>query len=70
MNELREVYEPSNYFLNKTRSVYIKLDGTMLQLQTTTTRVPKRAVCGENIGSVTFNELRIYDLSGKLLNSI
>ncbi len=65
MNELREVYEPDKYFLNKTRSVYVNLDGTMLRLQTTSTRVPKRAVCGENIGSVSFNELRIYDLTGE-----
>lgn len=34
MNELREVYTPDNYFLNKTRSVFINLDGTMLRLQT------------------------------------
>ena len=67
MNELREVYEPDNYFLNKTRSVYVNLDGVMLRLQTTTTRVPKRAVCGEHIGNVSFNELRVYDLSGKSL---
>jgi hypothetical protein len=65
MNELREVYEPDKYFLNKTRSVYANLDGTMLRLQTTSTRVPKRAVCGESIGSVSFNELRIYDLIGE-----
>ena len=66
MNELREIYEPDRYFLNKTRSVYVNLDGVMLRLQTTSTRVPKRAVCGENIGSVSFNELRIYDLTGIL----
>lgn len=34
MNELREVYTPDNYFLNKTRSVFINLDGSMLRLQT------------------------------------
>lgn len=64
MNELREVYDPQNYFINKTRSVYLNLDGVMLRLQTTTSRVPKRAVPGEQIGSVTFNEQRMYDLTG------
>lgn len=34
MNELREKYSPDNYFLNKTRSVYINLDGNTLRLQT------------------------------------
>jgi hypothetical protein len=68
MNELREEYDPKNYFLNKTRSVYLNLDGCMLRLQTTTSRVPKRAVCGEQISNnLTFNQLRIYDISGKLI---
>ena len=67
MNELREIYEPDKYFLNKTRSVYVNLDGIMLRLQTTSTKVPKRAVCNESIGSVSFNELRIYDLTGGLI---
>jgi hypothetical protein len=64
MNELREVYDPTNYFLNKTRSVYVNLDGNMLRLQTTTSRIPKRTVVGEMIPQVTFNEQRIYDLTG------
>lgn len=64
MNELREVYEPENYFLNKTRSVYLNLDGVMLRLQTTTSKIPKRAVIGENLGNINFNEQRIYDLTG------
>jgi len=34
MNELREKYSPDEYFLNKTRSVYVNLDGTMLRIQT------------------------------------
>lgn len=67
MNELREIYEPDRYFLNKTRSVYVNLDGVMLRLQTTSTKVPKRAVCNESIGSVSFNELRIYDLTGDMI---
>jgi hypothetical protein len=64
MNELREVYEPENYFLNKTRSVYLNLDGVMLRVQTTTSKIPKRAVASENIGVVSFNEQRHYDLTG------
>lgn len=64
MNELREVYDPENYFLNKTRSVYLNLDGVVLRIQTTTSRIPKRAIAGENIGTVQFNEQRHYDLTG------
>ncbi len=67
LNELREVYEPDNYFLNKTRSVYVNLDGVMLRLQTTTSKVAKRAVWGEQIGSLSFNQQRIYDLTGTAL---
>ncbi len=63
MNELREIYSPDNYFLNKTRSVYINLDGAMLRLQTTNSKVPKRAMCNEKI-VCTFNKFRMYDISG------
>jgi hypothetical protein len=66
MNELRENYEPENYFLNKTRSVYLNLDGCILRLQTTSSRVPKRAVCGESLSNVTFNDQRIYDLTDSI----
>ena len=71
MNELREIYDPDKHFLNKTRSVYVNLDGAMLRLQTTTTKVPKRAVNNEQINVSSFNDLRIYDLTGLLiLNSV
>lgn len=63
MNELREPYDPDTYFLNKTRSVYVNLDGTILRLQTTTSKIPKRAVHSEKIGNVQFSEHRIYDLT-------
>lgn len=66
MNELKEKYDPQSYFLNKTRSVYLNLDGHMLRLQTTSSRVPKRAVCGETISNVSFKDQRIYDISGKI----
>jgi hypothetical protein len=64
MNELSEKYEPENFYLNKTRSVYLNLDGCMLRLQTTHVRVPKR-VCSatEQIPVCSFNEQRMYDLS-------
>ena len=65
MNELREVYDPESYFLNKTRSVYMSLDGSMLRIQTTSSRVAKRAVCGESITNVSFNDQRMYDLTSK-----
>ena len=63
MNELNEQYDPDTYFLNKTRSVYVNLDGAVLRLQTTTSRVPKRAMWNETLGSMQFNEQRTFDLA-------
>jgi hypothetical protein len=65
MNDLREAYDPDSYFLNKTRSVYCSLDGVMLRVQTTASKVPKRAVCGEAVTNVVFNDQRMYDLTGR-----
>ncbi|CAF0990777.1 unnamed protein product [Brachionus calyciflorus] len=63
MNELKDNYKPEDYFINKTRSVYVNLDGNLLRLQTTNSRIPKRAVADEKIGQVSFNDLRLYDIS-------
>jgi hypothetical protein len=68
MNELREAYDPESYFLNKTRSVYVNLDGLMLRMQTTSSKVAKRAVCGETLTNVAFNDQRMYDLTGERHN--
>ena len=68
MNELREAYDPESYFLNKTRSVYVNLDGVMLRMQTTSSKVAKRAVCGETLTNVAFNDQRMYDLTGERHN--
>lgn len=65
MNELREKYNPSTYFLNKTHSVYISLDFNKLRIQTTDVDVPKRAIANETIPKPNFTEQRIYDLKGK-----
>ena len=67
MNELREPYDPQTYVLNKTRSVFVSVDGHRLRVQTTTSRVPKRVVFNEHAAhtehNVAFSEQRIYDLS-------
>ncbi|RMZ94273.1 testis-expressed sequence 2 isoform X1 [Brachionus plicatilis] len=62
MNELRESYSPESYFINKTRSVFLNLDGSLLRLQISSNRVPKRAIVDEKIGQVQLNDLRIFEL--------
>ena len=74
MNELREKYSPSTYFLNKTYSVYISLDYDKLRIQTTDLEIPKRVIPNEAIPKPKFNDQRIYELKGTqflpfLLNS-
>ena len=46
MNELGH-YDPDNYHINQTQSVYIQLEGTSLRLQTPKQSVPKRAMFNE-----------------------
>ena len=65
MNELREKYSPSTYFLNKTHSVYISLDFDKLRIQTTNACIPKRAMINEILPKTKFIDQRIYDLKGK-----
>jgi hypothetical protein len=64
MNELREKYSPSTYFLNKTHSVYISLDYNKLRLQTTDIEIPKRVIANETLPKPKFTDQRIYDLKG------
>lgn len=64
MNEI-ESYDPDNYHISMTRSVYVKLDGSMLYILSTNARINKRATWNENlvdIKTVPFTSQRIYDL--------
>lgn len=64
MNEI-DSYDPDNYHISMTRSVYVKLDGSMLYIFNTNARISKRATWNENpvdIKTIPFTSQRIYDL--------
>ena len=64
MNEL-SLYNPEDYHINLTHSVFVTLEGTTLRLQTPRQGIPKRALWNEDIPStVNFVRQRHYDLSG------
>ena len=63
MNELSQ-YNPDNYHISHTRSVYVQLEGTRLRLQTPRHAVPKRAMWNEpTIHHTNFIFQRFLDLS-------
>lgn len=64
LNELPYDYKPENYHVARTKSVFLKLEGDILQVLETKTRIPKRAVWDEPNHKVKFTKKRIYSLSG------
>ena len=64
MNELL-VYDPEDYHISATRSVYVQLEAAGLRLQTPKHNVPKRAMWNEPpLHASTFIHQRFYDLQG------
>ena len=66
MNEI-DSYDPNTFSINMTRSVYIKLEGTVLHLSTTNARIPKRVMWNElpiNRKNILYTTHRSYDLLG------
>ncbi|KAM7357950.1 uncharacterized protein ACRADG_003102 isoform 2-T11 [Cochliomyia hominivorax] len=66
MNEI-DSYDPNTFSINMTRSVYVKLDGTILHLSTTNARIPKRVMWNElpiNRKTIIFTTHRSYNLLG------
>ena len=64
MNELHH-YDPDNYHINQTQSVYVQLEGTTLRLQTPKQNVPKRSMWNEpQTYSPTFIAQRHVELVG------
>lgn len=66
MNEINN-YDPTNYHISMTRSVFVRLDGSQLSISSTKARVPKRSIWNEqpiDIKSITFTNRRSYDLIG------
>ncbi|XP_065362224.1 uncharacterized protein LOC135955791 isoform X1 [Calliphora vicina] len=66
MNEI-DSYDPNTFSINMARSVYIKLEGTVLHISTTNARIPKRVMWNElpiNRKTIIFTTHRSYDLLG------
>ncbi|XP_064627128.1 testis-expressed protein 2-like isoform X2 [Lineus longissimus] len=63
MNEAAE-YDPEDYHINKTHSIYVSLEGTTLRLQRPKTSIPKRGMWDEPLPSPKFIHQRYYDVTG------
>lgn len=63
MNEIA-VYNPEDYHINHTYSVFVTLEGTKLRLQRPKTPIPRRAMHDENISAPHFIHQRHFDLHG------
>ncbi|GAB0092368.1 testis-expressed protein 2 [Sergentomyia squamirostris] len=66
MNEINN-YDPANYHISMTRTVYVKLDGSKLRISNVADRVPKRSMWNEvpiDKNSITFTKHRFFNLLG------
>lgn len=64
-NAGKVVYDPKDYHINATHTVYVTLEGTNVRLQTPRLSMPKRALWNdESPASITFVRQRHYDLLG------
>ncbi|XP_041363565.1 testis-expressed protein 2-like [Gigantopelta aegis] len=63
MNELVD-YNPDDYHISQTHSVYVRLEGTHLRLQRPKVNVPKRAMWDEVIPHTSFIHQRHFELPG------
>lgn len=64
MNEINN-YDPSNFHVSMTRTVHIKLDGAILKISNTKSRIPKRSMWNEkeiDKKKITFTQHRTYNL--------
>ncbi|XP_055840643.1 uncharacterized protein LOC129908277 isoform X3 [Episyrphus balteatus] len=66
MNEIHS-YDPGNFHVSMTKSVYVKLDGSMLRISNTTAHVSKRQMWNEpaiDRKTITFTRHRTFNLLG------
>lgn len=64
MNEI-QAYDPANFHISMTKSVYIKLDGSIIRISNTNSRILKRSMYNEKLIDkklITFTRHRIYNL--------
>lgn len=64
MNEI-DSYDPEHYHISMTRSVYVRLEGSILYIFNTNSRINKRAAWNENpidMKTILFTNQRVFDL--------
>jgi len=64
LNELPYTYDPHNYHVARTKSVFFSLEGGMLRIMETRMKVPKRTVWDEPKRKFKFTKKRVYNLAG------
>lgn len=64
LNELPYTYDPHNYHVARTKSVFFSLEGGVLRVTETRMKVPKRAVWDEPKRKYKFARKRVYNLIG------
>lgn len=64
LNELPYTYDPHNYHVARTKSVFFSLEGGVLRVMETRMKVPKRAVWDEPKRKYKFTRKRVYNLVG------
>lgn len=64
VNELPYNYEPNNYHVARTKSVYLRLEGSALRIMETRMKIPKKAVWDEPKHKLKFVKKRVYNLTG------
>ena len=63
MNELSQ-YDPDDYHINQTHSIYVQLEGTSLRIQRPRVNVAKRAMWNETHQQPQFIHQRHFDVTG------
>lgn len=64
LNELPYDYDPDNYHVARTNTIFLKLENNYLKIMETRSRIPKRAVWNETNIKPKFTRKRIYSLAG------
>ncbi|XP_012268551.2 testis-expressed protein 2 [Athalia rosae] len=68
LNQLPYNYHPDNYHVARTVSVYFRLEGGILKVMETKTRIPKREVWDEPKHKVRFVWKKVYSLAEATVN--
>ncbi|KAK9887753.1 hypothetical protein WA026_000068 [Henosepilachna vigintioctopunctata] len=64
LNEFPDSYDPATYHISLTQPVYLRLQGNLLRISNTSSKVPKRATWNETEIKKNFSYHRIYNLLG------